>query len=220
MNRQEYRDSVRAGAVGRFVCVNCGQDSYRRLSGTNKSKGHKNKYCCMACRVQHAEKVRQEIVERLALVAREIKAIRRLGIATYKPAKFRCKCRNCGTEFVSKRNGGLHQVVCAACKRESERRNKRIAKAKRRARERGVSADAIDPLAVFERDKWRCHICKAKTQKKHRGTFKDTAPELDHIVSLADGGTHTWGNVACACRKCNGAKGSASFGQLGLALAA
>ena len=220
MNRQEYRDKVRRNAAGLFVCINCGETSYRHISGTNKSKGHENKYCCMACRVQHAEKVRNEIAERLAFVAKEIKAIRRLGIATYKPTKFRCTCRSCGAEFVSKRNGGLHQIVCEACKKETDRRHKRIAKAKRRARERGLEADQIDPIAVFERDKWRCHICNTKTSKKDRGSFKDSAPELDHIVTLSDGGTHTWGNVACACRKCNQAKGASSFGQLGLAIAA
>lgn len=68
---------------------------------------------------------------------------------------------------------------------------------------------------VFDRDGWKCHICGTKTPKKNRGTYKDDAPELEHIISLADGGSHTWGNVACACRKCNISKGARSYGQLG-----
>lgn len=42
------------------------------------------------------------------------------------------------------------------------------------------------------------------------------APELEHIIPIAMGGTHTWDNVACACRLCNQAKGARDFGQLGL----
>ena len=91
---------------------------------------------------------------------------------------------------------------------------KRIEKAKRRAIERGLDADNIDPIKIFERDKWMCHICNKKTDITRRGTYEDKAPELDHIISLADGGAHTFGNVACSCRKCNGLKGSKSFGQL------
>jgi 5-methylcytosine-specific restriction endonuclease McrA len=73
---------------------------------------------------------------------------------------------------------------------------------------------------VFERDKWKCHICGMKTMPALRGSNEDSAPELDHIVSLADGGSHTWANLACACRQCNGRKGAASFGQLHLDIAA
>ena len=101
-------------------------------------------------------------------------------------------------------------------KTESYRSAKRAAKSKRRALIRGASdGQPIDPIKVFERDKWLCHICGNKTIKSKRGTIHDRAPELEHIISLADGGTHTWGNVACSCRKCNGLKGAESFGQVG-----
>jgi len=92
--------------------------------------------------------------------------------------------------------------------------------ARRRSLIAGGSRDAIDPMAVFERDKWKCHLCGRNTKKSLRGTFEPLAPELEHIVALSDGGTHTWGNVACSCRSCNLGKGAASFGQLGLGFAA
>ena len=218
MNRQEYRDSVRAGAVGAFVCVNCSKDSYRPMSGTNKSKGHKNKYCCMACRVEYAEKVRTEIAIRTAIVKSEIKAIKALGKSTYKPAKIRVACKKCGKSFAATNGGGLHQGTCDACLIEAKKVSRRISKALRRARTRGAQYEQIDPIKVFERDGWRCHMCGTKLKRKDRGTFKDMAPELDHIITLAEGGTHTWENVACSCRKCNGAKGSRSFGQMVLVI--
>ena len=31
---------------------------------------------------------------------------------------------------------------------------------------------------------------------------------MDHIIPRAQGGTHTWENVVCACRRCNHKKGS------------
>ena len=65
----------------------------------------------------------------------------------------------------------------------------------------------IDPVVVCERDGWSCWICGISTPKHLRGTHDDQAPEMDHIVPLAAGGTHTWGNVACCCRKCNINKG-------------
>lgn len=123
-------------------------------------------------------------------------------------------CIGCGISFTQE---SKWQVRCSLkCKTESERRLKREAKARRRAVERGVQADQIDPIKVFERDRWRCHMCGRKTDRSKRGTPNMDAPELDHLVTLAEGGPHTWGNVACACRRCNHTKGSASRGQLGM----
>lgn len=83
-----------------------------------------------------------------------------------------------------------------------------------RARRRGLNAERIDALKVFERDSWRCQICFRKTPKRLRGTQALTAPELDHRIPLAMGGGHTWDNVQCACRRCNMEKsGSVARGQ-------
>lgn len=46
------------------------------------------------------------------------------------------------------------------------RRGKRAAKAKRRAVTRGRSAQSIDPVRVFDRDGWRCHLCGVKTPRE------------------------------------------------------
>jgi hypothetical protein len=130
-------------------------------------------------------------------------------------------CRVCGVEFTPTFRVGPAMLCCSpACDAERIRRAKRAAKSGRRARMRGAEAEAIDPIKVFERDKWRCHLCGTRTPKRLRGSCDQRAPELDHVVALADGGSHTWGNVACACRRCNGLKGARSIGQLGLPLAA
>lgn len=125
----------------------------------------------------------------------------------------RCEpCREARSKASSKR------AAKKAKRTASGRKRRRIAKAQRRAKERAVTADRIDPLIVFQRDRWHCRLCGIATPKALRGTYNPNAPELDHIVPLARGGAHVWENVQCSCRKCNGAKGDTVKGQLGLAL--
>jgi len=135
-------------------------------------------------------------------------------------------CRHCGVMFYK---SGFAQKCCSdecslECKKATKKRlmqteqykkTRKVHKQKRKALLRGANgADLIDPIKVFERDAWRCGICGAKTNKAMRGTYHPRAPELDHIVALANGGSHTWANVQCSCRACNGRKGASDYGQL------
>ena len=165
MTREEYRRSVRENAQGNFVCINCEQHSYRKISGTNKAKGIESKYCCMACRVEHSAKLAEQLRIAIAHVRSEIKGIRRLGKSSYKPTKKRCQCNKCGTQFIATLGGGRHKQVCDACLLETKKRLHRINKAKRRAKCKGVEAESVNPIAVFERDNWRCKLCGCKTPK-------------------------------------------------------
>lgn len=111
-------------------------------------------------------------------------------------------CDNCGTLCESAKK--KRRVFCSPeCLR---RFCKRVEKAKRRARLRGAPSERIDPIKVFERDGWRCVYCGCATPKELRGQAVDAAPEMDHIVPLSRGGSHTWANVTCSCRKCNNRK--------------
>lgn len=62
--------------------------------------------------------------------------------------------------------------------------------------------DRIDPLVIYERDKYRCHICghEVAMAKRHPHPL---APTIDHVVPLRRGGTHTMDNVKCAHSLCN-----------------
>lgn len=162
------------------------------------------------------ERARQIAMKRLRLTVKpEVEALRRIATSVRSRLK---PCRVCSATFLATRKW---QHFCSTeCRNVLRNAARRIQKARRRARERSAEADRIDPLKVFERDRWICHICKTKTLPRLRGKHDDKSPELDHIISLADGGSHTWGNVACACRKCNIGKGARSSGQLGLGFAA
>lgn len=122
-------------------------------------------------------------------------------------------CADCKAEFCPLYGASMTRL-CPACRIERDRAHARVAKSRRRARQRGVEAESIDPIEVFKRDGWMCQLCKCKTPRSKRGTYDDDAPELDHIVPLGKGGAHTWANVQCSCRKCNGAKGDRPLGQL------
>jgi 5-methylcytosine-specific restriction endonuclease McrA len=122
-------------------------------------------------------------------------------------------CKECGKLFIPEYGDKRNNYCSKKC---SRRLNGRIGKASRRVRKHANGYEAFDPFDVFKRDGWRCQLCGVKTPKRLRGTIKDNAPELDHIVSLANGGEHSMRNTQCLCRKCNHSKGIKTLGQLRL----
>lgn len=123
-------------------------------------------------------------------------------------------CKECGKEFI-KEYGNKHRVYCSdECLR---RRGRRIGKARRRARIRNAEHESIDPRDVFERDGWICGICGTKVSRRLKYPHPRSA-SLDHIRPLAEGGTHTLGNVQCSHLACNLNKGASGGGQLRLGL--
>lgn len=238
----EARRPPRADRKGREVegfCPGCGRH-FLRYSRSGDDAG---KYCSRECYFSLRSRVSRErdSLRRIAATARrraalrskpsrskldlEMASIRRIGINAA-PSRITVRpCSRCGAKTIGTKN---YSRTCDDCKRQarrewsrsspSRRRHKRIYRAKRRAIERGAKAHRIDPIRVFERDKWRCHLCGCRTPKRLRGSYEPNAPELDHIIPLAAGGSHTWGNVACSCRQCNIAKSDQPMGQIGLEL--
>lgn len=120
-------------------------------------------------------------------------------------------CRYCGIEY---RNsyGSIRKSFCSKrCANKFHKyNNNKSVYVLRRA---GYKADYFSPFQVFERDKWKCRICGCKTPKGLRGTYEDDAPELDHIIPLSKGGSHTTYNTQCACRRCNSSKSNRTIKQ-------
>ncbi|MHB8123996.1 MAG: HNH endonuclease [Desulfuromonadaceae bacterium] len=81
-------------------------------------------------------------------------------------------------------------------------------------RQHKQTVEAVNPIRVFERDRWKCQLCKRATPRKLRGTLDDRAPELDHIKPISKGGEHSYRNTQCACRACNLAKSDRPMGQM------
>lgn len=145
-------------------------------------------------------------------------------VHAYQPRKPReSQCHTCHMPMTV-HMGAMPYWCSLACRKASPEWRARItvtrrdAKALRRARRKRVAYERVYVIKVFERDGWRCQLCGCATPPRLRGQMVDRAPELDHIVPLSAGGSHTWDNVQCACRKCNGLKGAKPQGQQRLSL--
>lgn len=226
------RDEARRRAAGikppqppaAAVCPEC----LRTFSAKRNSRLHA--HCSRWC--AYAPRRRQGAVGReAALYARWSNTNKDLEQSRLRPVRVallssivkfvinpRQPCLDCGT-WVGRTDRRTER--CARCAYHRSRLlakpSRRAAKAKRRAIERGVQAETFDPFEIFNRDGWRCHLCGVRTPKRLRGSYDSRAPELDHIVPIALGGKHTRTNTACACRRCNIAKGARALGQLRLA---
>lgn len=120
-------------------------------------------------------------------------------------------CQECGQTHTTT-YGNKSRVYCGIkCLRRATRR---VSKNARDARERAAFVERVNPMKVFERDGWRCHLCGCKTPRRLRGTYDDRAPELEHIVPLSKGGEHSYRNTACSCRKCNQEESDQAIGQM------
>jgi hypothetical protein len=149
---------------------------------------------------------------------RLLRALRALlaqrAIAEKKEAKAVSPCAQCGRPVGYDGMGPRRRYCSKPCVKAAPpfRASKRKQKSKRRAVIRGLPHEAFDPLEVLHRDGWTCQLCGIPTPQHLRGTLRDDAPELDHIIALAAGGPHTRANTQCACRQCNQAKGDGRRG--------
>jgi len=124
-------------------------------------------------------------------------------------------CRECEQVFTwQPGHGGGTPTFCGPrCRnRKKQRYNKSHY---RRAIRHGVAFERFDPHEIFDRDRWRCHLCGGRISRA-RIYPHPLSPTIDHVVPLACGGGHTRANVKAAHARCNLAKGGR--GQLVLAI--
>lgn len=170
----------------RSLCETCGT----RFEG----KTVRSRYCCDDCKRNGRAKT--------AKVKNE---------SAHKPKQI--ACAECGFTF-SPNYGDKRRRFCG--KDCQGRASRRVRRQKERARLRSALIESVDPIAVFERDGWKCRECGRSTPRRLRGTYRASAPELDHVLPLSLGGDHSYRNVQCLCRACNSAKSNTPKGQLSL----
>lgn len=110
-------------------------------------------------------------------------------------------CIVCGKEFHSQY---AEKKYCSdKCKKSGNH-------IRNRCKKYGVYYDPeVTPIKIFERDHYRCMICGLFCNTEDdtwNGHFGAMSPTVDHIIALANGGTHTWDNVQCAHAICNSYK--------------
>jgi 5-methylcytosine-specific restriction endonuclease McrA len=178
--------------------------------------------CIVCCRIFTFPKPKVGRYPRLCSEECRAERMRHHVNVRYVPSAYSVQCQRCDKPFIASRS---HAKVCSLACRQAIKRVKMKARgykrppqdaywALKRARKRSATVERVDPYVVFERDQWRCHICKKKTKPALRGKHEPLSPELDHIVPLSEGGEHSYRNTACSCRECNMRKGSRPIGQM------
>lgn len=172
----------------RMKCKRCGEIFERPETSTRTSN-----ITCDVCEKKKKEK--QVITEE------RIKLIRFLyALKEYRVPK---KCIHCGKEFYSANN---KRVFCSdKCKKHS----KGSGSIRKRCRKYGAYYDpTVTAIKIFKKDNYTCQICGGPCDMtdKRWGSFGPNYPTVDHIIALANGGNHVWGNVQCAHAICNSYK--------------
>ena len=111
-------------------------------------------------------------------------------------------CTECGDVFVPEYGDKRRGFCGTSC---GNRFNKRLRSDRIKALP-ATMKESFSPFAVFNRDGWSCVACGIDTPKHLRGSYESNAPELDHVVPLSKGGSHTMANTQCLCRSCNADK--------------
>lgn len=131
----------------------------------------------------------------------------------HKDAGLVVACDGCAVLFCPL-YGASNTKLCLCCKSERKLQAKANSRLARKMRKRVQTVESVNPIKVFERDGWRCQLCKRKTLKALRGTLDPRAPELDHIMPVSLGGEHSYRNTQCSCRSCNAKKSNRPMGQM------
>jgi len=193
--KERIEERIAEKANRRKICKVCGKE-FKPIRNEN--------YCSNICRRQ---KKRQRWHDKYAEPRKQKK------ISAYIPRIFRCK--QCGEDVITE-YGDTNSSFCS--KRCSDRyfRKHGLASAcsnhRKRARHYGCLYEWVNAKRILDRDNWHCRICGKSTPRELRGTIKSNAPELDHIIPLSRGGSHTYSNLQCVCRACNIRK-SNNFGN-------
>lgn len=214
VNWQERLDSNYGSGVVRFLreermstgesrleieCVKCG--CKKTISSSNTRKKNKRIFDCPICRERRIEQDRLD----KEYEKQEEKRLKEVRKPRFQVAFQFCECGQILQQGYRK---------CEACRRERDREAWRINDIKRRANTKRVERDKDITLGkLFERDKGVCYLCGNKCDWNDgawiNGVFivGRNYPTIDHVVALANGGSHTWKNIRLAHLSCNSKKG-------------
>ena len=189
------------------ACGQCGQHFRRRGHAPDGQAKRYNKFCSRQCAfASRARPLGRELADgclsvllkwvRVLAAEQRVHAGREIARQRRPPS---WQCRQC--QGVFKTTDRLRSI-CSRCRAINQKAAKKVAKAMRRARIRGVECRRVSPDAIFERDGWRCQHCQCRVSKR-LDVNHPRYPNLDHVIPLSRGGSHTEENLQCLCRACN-----------------
>lgn len=219
--RKRTQAEVSASAIINtpHTCAHCGGTFYPK--GSDRTK-----FCSRACSYARQK---EDAIKRVILQSRVVVKPEPNIKHKKNPSNLVRHCLTCGDSFIpvdimqGTKRGRANRYCSKKCDIGSEarkryrqtdtyRKHMRVTRQRRKLQKKGVTVEYVDPLIVLDRDNWKCRLCGRDTPKILRGTHDMNAPEVDHIVPLAQGGVHSYQNTQCLCRACNAAKGHTCFG--------
>lgn len=213
---QQYAAPEQRHPKRKVQCTWCGTEC---IKDAGRERRYAGLFCSLACRDQWRKSTGNNGAPSAAAIAASVLAkkgrrakarvkLRRAVRGTHGHTWIAGPCDRCGTPFLALRKGSEPARFC------SNRCSKRASASRRRARERTAEVEPYSRFAIFERDGWRCHICRRKVRRT-AVVPHPLAPTIDHLLPLAKGGSDTAVNVATAHFLCNSIKGerAGSFGD-------
>lgn len=197
-------------------CTVCGH-VFERSKG-----GYQYRFTCPECAAREIEQAAEQ--RRRRDERRRFERSQQLEAAREWCGSVARICKECGDPFFSEVEGACY--CSERCRNRA--RNRRQAESKkargvgqgtyrRRMRvevtpatyDRSVTLDA-----VYRKFNGVCCSCGRRTHRTKK--YETLQATLDHVVALANNGTHTWDNVQLLCQECNSEK--RDLGQMRLAV--
>jgi hypothetical protein len=120
------------------------------------------------------------------------------------------RCEGCDASFTIPATNSWRRYCTTKCATRAHRAGR--GKYRERAKRAGVPYEPINKKVVFERDGWRCGICRRKVNR-HLKYPDPMSASLDHIIPFALKGPHLYTNVQLSHLQCNVDKGAGCAGD-------
>lgn len=182
-------------------CKDCGEIIERWASSARSGRQFRCFNCERVTREQKQQKHKQEIEQK--------KKQKELNKVLDSIQLSFLVCKNCGNIYLPTRNNTKY------CSRKCYERHQEHIKSRTRlekAKANGNIDYSITLDKLIKRDNNKCYLCNKDCNLNDfiiRDNTKVTGnyyPSIDHVIPIANGGTHTWDNVRLAHRICNSIK--------------
>lgn len=191
--------------VAEFQCAECGTTFTKERARANR---YKNLYCSLLCRDasrREATRLRHSQVVRYVPPPTWVKILATTSRgATSSGITFTAGfCPVCDKPTVDRYGA---RACSQACQVEWHRDRAREAKHRRRARYRKAYVAPVYRQKIYRRDNYTCQLCNTPLAMEELAPHP-LAPSIDHVLALANGGTHEPSNAQAAHFLCNSLKG-------------
>ena len=201
-------------------CSTCGIQHYN----VNRSANGRQVFCSDSCRPSKSIPIKATNLEwKQCYCGKWVCKQGKLYCSTrcrddqYRSRRPKRICGDCGTAGLPSRRNYCDQCRDARlhkakkqCSREFRAKYGKSFRA--RARHHNVEYERVDRLKVYERDGWRCGICRRKVNRLLKAPHPMSA-SLDHIVPMSHGGGHLYINCQLAHHRCNSLKSDRHAGD-------